>query len=71
MVLAPVDGGGLRILAPAAFLVEGKFGVRVKRGQREVFVFKQAEVEATPERLKELAEFQKILDEVLALGATQ
>jgi hypothetical protein len=67
-VLAPVDGGGLKILAPASFLVDGKFGVRVKRGEREVFVFKQREIKATPERLKELAEFQKALDEALAEG---
>src|SRR5215470_7067494 len=57
-VLAPVDGGGLKILAPATFLVDGKFGVRVKRGAGEVFMFKQKEIEATSERLKELAEFQ-------------
>ena len=70
-VLAPVDGGGLKILAPSSFLVDGKFGVRVKRGTKDVFVFKQKEVEATPERLKELAEFQKILDEILAEGTPQ
>ena len=65
-VLTPVDGGGLKILAPASFLVDGKFGVRVKRGEREAFVFKQKEIEATPERLEELAEFQAILSEILA-----
>jgi len=70
-VLAPVENGGLRVLAPGSFLVDGKFGVRVKRGEREVFVFKQKELEATPERLKELAEFQKSMDEVLAEGAAQ
>ncbi len=70
-VLAPVDGGGLRVLAPASLLVDGKFGVRVKRGERDVFVFKQHEVEATPERLQELAEFQKSLDEILTEGTLQ
>lgn len=65
-VLAPVDNGGLRILAPASFLVDGKFGVRVKRGGREMFVFKQQEVEATPERLKELERFAEELSAVLA-----
>ena len=65
-VLAPIENGGLRVLAPASFLVDGKFGVRVKRGEREVFVFKQQEVEATPERLRELAEFQTTLNELLA-----
>lgn len=70
-VLAPIENGGLRFLAPASFLVDGKFAVRVKRGERDLFVFKQAELEATPERLKELAEFQKALDEALAEGAPQ
>jgi hypothetical protein len=66
-VLAPVDEGGFKILAPASFLVDGKFGVRVKRGEREVFVFKQKEMEATPERLKELETFATELSETLAM----
>jgi len=70
-VIAQVDGGGLRILAPASFLVDGKFGVRVRRGEREVFVFKQKEIEATPGRSKELAEFRKELDEVLSTELAQ
>jgi hypothetical protein len=70
-VLAPVEQGGLRILAPASFLVDGKFGVRVKRGDREAFVFKQQELEATPERLAKLAEFKATLDELLREGSPQ
>jgi len=70
-VLAPVENGGLKILAPASFLVDGKFGVRMKRGAREVFVFKQKEVDATPERLGELGEFRRTLDELLAEGVGQ
>ena len=71
VVLALVDGGGFKVLAPASFLVDGKFGVRVKRGAKDVFVFKQKELEATPERMRELAEFQKSLDAILAEGAPQ
>ncbi len=66
-VLAPVENGGLRVLAPASLLVDGKFGVRVNRGGREVFVFKQQEVEATPERLKELESFALQLCEILQI----
>jgi len=66
-VLAPVENGGLRVLAPASFLVDGKFGVRVKRGDREVFVFKKQELEATPERLKELEAFTNELAGFLAM----
>jgi len=70
-VLAPVENGGFRILAPASFLVGGKFGVRVRRGGKEVFVFKQQELEATRERLDELAGFQRSLQEILAEGSPQ
>lgn len=71
VVLAPVEQSGLRVLAPASFLIDGKFGVRVKRGDREVFISKQHELEATTERLKELADFQKKLDDLLAEGTPQ
>ena len=64
VVLSPVEGGTFRVLAPASFLVDGKFGVRIKRGGREVS--KQKELEATPERLKELEDFQMALNELLA-----
>lgn len=70
-VLAPVENGGLRILAPASSLVDGKFGVRVKRGEREMFVCKEKEVEATPDRQRELGEFHRALSEILAEGAEQ
>ena len=71
VVLAPAENGGLRVLAPASFLVGGKFGVRVRRGGKEVFVFKQQELEATQGRLNELANFQKSLEEILAEGFPQ
>jgi hypothetical protein len=71
VVLAPVENGGFRVLAPASFLVNGKFGVRVRRGGKEVFVFKQQELEVTQERLHGLAEFQKSLEEILAEGSSQ
>ena len=71
VVLAPVDGGGLKVLAPTSFLVDGKFAVRVRRGTREVFVSKQRTLEATPERLKELAEFQAALSEILSETSPQ
>ena len=71
VVLAPVENGGFRVLAPASFLVGGKFGVRVRRGGKDVFVFKQQELEATQGRLNELADFQKSLEEIFAEGSPQ
>ena len=70
VVLAPVPNGGLKVLAPASYLVNGNFGVRVKRGKGEVFVWKKAEIAATPERLEELASFRRELMEILELATT-
>ena len=63
--LAPVTNAGLKLLAPASFMVEGNFSVKLKRGSGEVFVWKKKEVEATPERLRELESFKSELQEIL------
>lgn len=63
--LAPVPNAGLKLLAPASFMVEGNFSVKLKRGPGEVFVWKKKEVEATPERLRELESFRGELQEIL------
>ena len=70
VVLAPVPNGGLKVLAPASYLVDGNFGVRLKRGSGEVFVWKKSEIPATPERLEELAAFRRELIEILELPPT-
>lgn len=64
-VLAPVPNGGLKLLAPASYLVDGNFSVKLKRGSGEVFVWKKKEVEATPERVRELEAFRTELQEIL------
>jgi hypothetical protein len=71
VVLAPVPNGGLKLLAPATYLVEGNLSVRLKRGEGEVFAWKKHEVAATPERLQELEKFRTQLQEILDLPATQ
>ena len=63
--LAPVANGGLKLLAPATYLVDGNFSVKLKRGPGEVFVWKKREVEATPERLDELEAFRTELQGIL------
>jgi hypothetical protein len=70
VVLAPVPNGGLKVLAPASYLVDGNFGVRLKRGNGEVFVWKKSEIAATPERLEELTGFRRELMEILELAPT-
>ena len=64
-VLAPVPNGGLKVLAPPSYLVAGNLSVKLKRGTGEVFVWKKNEVEATPDRLEELAVFKRELMQIL------
>jgi len=63
--LAPVPNGGLKLLAPPSYVVDGNFSVKLRRGSREVFVWKKREVEATQERLRGLESFKKELQEIL------
>ena len=70
-VLAPVPNGGLKLLAPPSYLVDGNLSVKLKRGSGEVFVWKKKEVEATPEKLKRLESFWRQLTEILDLPPKQ
>jgi hypothetical protein len=70
-VLTPVPSGGLGLLAPATYIIDGNLGVKLKRGKRDVFVWKKREIEATPERLKELETFRRELTSILDEGAPQ
>jgi hypothetical protein len=64
-VLTAVSGGGLRFMAPPTMLVDGNLGVKLKKGSGEVFVWKKAEIPATPERLAELQKFRDELTSIL------
>jgi len=50
--------------------MDGNFGVRLKRRSADVFVWKKAEIAATPERLEELEAFRRELMEILELPLT-
>jgi hypothetical protein len=65
-VLAPVPNGGLKLVAPPSYMVDGNLSVKLKRGAGEVFVWKKKEIAVTPLRLKELESFRRELDELLA-----
>jgi hypothetical protein len=71
VVLAPVENGGLKVLAPASYLVDGNFGARLRRGDGEMFVWKKSEIAATQERLRELEAFSRELTEILELPPAQ
>ena len=70
-LLAAVPNGGIKLLAPPSYLVEGNLSVKLKRGSGEVFVWKKKEVEATPEKLGELESFWRELTEILDLPPKQ
>ena len=70
-VLSPVPNGGLRLLAPPSYLVDGNLSVRLKRGAGEVFVWKKTESAATRERLAELESFRRQLMEILEMTQPQ
>jgi hypothetical protein len=70
-VLAPVPNGGLKVLAPPSYLVAGNLSAKLKRGSGEVFVWKKNEVQATPDRLEELARFRRELVQILDLPPEQ
>jgi hypothetical protein len=70
-VLSPVLNAGLQLLAPPSYIIDGNFSVKLKRGNREVFVWKKSELDATQERLKELAAFRQELTEILERGFPQ
>ena len=70
-ILAPVPNGGLKLLAPPSYLVEGNLSVKLKRDSGEVFVWKKKEVKATPEKLKELESFRRELAELLDMPPRQ
>jgi hypothetical protein len=70
-VLSPIPNGGLKLLAPPSYLVDGNLSVRLKRGAGEVFVWKKTQLPATPERLQEIATFRQELTDILELPQTQ
>ncbi len=70
-LLAPVENGALRLLAPVTLMVDGNLSVRLKKSSGDVFVWKKTEVAATEERLKELEEFRAELVGILETSAGQ
>jgi hypothetical protein len=64
-LLGPVENGGLKLLAPVTFLVDGNLSVRLKKSSGDVFAWKKKEVAATEEKLMELEEFRVELEGIL------
>jgi hypothetical protein len=64
-LLGPVAGGGMKLFGEPCYLVEGNLGARIARHERQWFVWKQKQLEVTPERLGELARFGEELKNAL------
>ena len=71
VVLSQEPAGGLKMLAPPSFIIDGNLSVKLRRGQKDVFVWKKTELEATPERSKELATFRDDLSRILQNASAQ
>ena len=65
-LLTPILNGGMRLLGDPCWLVNGNLSARICRNDVDSFVWKKQEVEATPERLSEIATFRKELEDLLA-----
>jgi hypothetical protein len=70
-LLAPVANAGLRLLAAPTYIVDGNLSVKLKRAKGDVFVWKKKEIEATPERLRELDAFRQELRSILEEAMSQ
>ena len=70
-VLNPTPSGGLQLLAPPSYVIDGNFSVKLKRDGGDVFVWKQKEIAATPDRVKELETFRNELTGILEEGPPQ
>jgi hypothetical protein len=68
-LLTPIPTCGMRLLGDPCWLVGGNLSVRVRKNNNEWFVWKKQEIEATPERLAEVAEFRQELENLLAARA--
>ena len=68
-LLGPAPDGGLCLLAPPSFLIDGNLSVRIRRGGQEWFVWKAKELQASPERIAELEKFRRRLTELLEEAA--
>ena len=71
VVLSQEPTGGLRMLAPPSFIVDGNLSVKLRRGEKDVFVWKKTEVEVTPERSNELETFRGDLSRILQNASAQ
>lgn len=64
-LLAPLDSGGFQMFGQPSYLIGGKLGVKTFQSDGHYFVSKKEKIAATPERTRELENFQAELAENL------
>ena len=64
-LLEPLAGGCFRLFGEPCLLLDGNLTVRVAREGRSWFVWKKQRIEATPERMAELTQFTRELENLL------
>jgi hypothetical protein len=64
-LLAPAAGGKVQLFGEPCYTVNGSLSVRLRRDGREWFVWKKAQLEATPARVAEVARFREELVRLL------
>jgi hypothetical protein len=65
-LLMPAGDAAMKIMGEPCYVVGSNLAVRTRREGREVFVWKDKAIEATPERLEELARFASDLAFLMA-----
>ncbi len=65
-LLEPAASGELRVFGEPCYLVGGQLSVRVSRRGCDLFVWKNLELEVTPQRSLELEEFSRELTGLLS-----
>jgi hypothetical protein len=68
-LLAPVADGGFQIYGEPCYLLNGHLTVRIKRDGSEWIQWKKEKIEATFDRLEELARFSATLSQSLLPGS--
>ena len=64
-LLAPLGNGTLEIYGTPGYMIGDNIAVRITEGPRSYFVWKKERLEATPERLADLATFTQDLETAL------
>jgi hypothetical protein len=71
VVLSQEPTGGLRMLAPPSYIIDGNLSVKLRRGEKDYFVWKKTAVEVTPERAAEISTFRDDLSHILQNASAQ